>query len=181
MPDVLVVDDGSSDDTAEQAAEAGATVIRLPENAGKGAALNRGFDEAQAQGFDAVITMDGDGQHAPDDLPTFIEAYARGPHCVLIGNRMADTRSMPAVRRWTNRIMSAWLSRLMRQDVPDTQNGFRLYALEALGPFRARSERFDAESEILLHLAAQGVSIGSVPVSTRYGAEQSKIRPVRDT
>jgi len=100
---------------------------------------------------------------------------------VLIGNRMSDPRSMPLIRRWTNRIMSSWLSRLMHQDVPDTQNGFRLYRLDALGSCRARSQRFDAESEILLHLARNGVPIGSVPVSTRYGSESSRIRPITDT
>jgi glycosyltransferase involved in cell wall biosynthesis len=178
---VLVVDDGSTDDTGERARAAGADVIQCTRNLGKGAALNRGFEEARTRGFEAVITMDGDGQHAATDLPQFLEAFAQARYSVLIGNRMSNPASMPAIRRLTNRGMSWWLSRLMHQDVPDTQNGYRLYRLDALSSICVRSQRYDAESEILLHLAHRRVPIGSVPVTTVYGAETSQVHPLKDT
>jgi len=88
-PYVVVVDDGSSDETAEAARRAGATVLVQPHNMGKGKALERGFEYAREKGFEFVITMDGDGQHAAEDIPGFIEAYAVGEFPVIIGNRMA--------------------------------------------------------------------------------------------
>ena len=100
---------------------------------------------------------------------------------MLIGNRMADTVGMPLVRRWTNRLMSWGLSRLMGQYVPDTQCGFRLYRCDVIPFIEASSQRFAAESEILLHVARRGIRIGAVPISTVYGDERSKINPIVDT
>lgn len=181
MPDVVVVDDGSADDTACQAEAAGAVVLRHATNSGKGAALGTGFGYAREHGFDFVITMDGDGQHDPADIPAFVEAYKRGAAPVLVGNRMGDTRRMPLVRLLTNRFMSWLLSREIGQRVPDTQCGFRLYSLAALAGAATESQRFAAESEILIELSARGVKIGSVPVATVYGTETSKIHPFKDT
>lgn len=178
---VVVVDDGSADDTAAAAREAGATVLVHACNQGKGAALQTGFDYAREQGAAFVLTMDGDGQHAPADIPGFLAAFARGDAKVLIGNRMEDPKAMPFVRRMTNRFMSWLLSRKMGQRVPDTQNGFRLYRTDVLPDMSGGEARFAAESEILLILARHGVRIGSVPVRIIYGDERSKIRPVRDT
>ncbi len=178
---ILVLDDGSADATPSTARESGAEVLRLEENQGKGAALERGFAYAREKGFDAVVTMDADGQHAPSDLPHFFDAYQAGSADVLIGNRFGDASTMPWIRRMTNRLMSGLLSHAMGQHVPDTQNGYRLYRLEALRDISLRAHRFEAESEILLHLAQRGIAIGAVPVATIYGSEESKIRPVRDS
>jgi len=180
VPDVIVVDDGSPDATASQAERAGAMVIRHEVNRGKGAALDTGFRAARAQGFDFAITMDGDGQHAPSDLPAFVQAYHQSGIPVLIGTRMSDTRSMPRIRLMTNRFMSWLLSREMGQWVPDTQCGYRLYALAVVPEISAESQRFAAESEILMELSHRGVKIGSVPIATLYGTEQSKIHPIKD-
>jgi glycosyltransferase involved in cell wall biosynthesis len=180
-PRIVVVDDGSADDTAEVARAAGATVLVHAHNRGKGAALQTGFDYAREQGAAFVLTMDGDGQHAPADIPGFLEAFARGEAPVLVGNRMEDPRAMPFVRRMTNRFMSWMLSRKMGQRVPDTQNGFRLYRTDVLPNMSGGDARFAAESEILLILSRRSVRIGSVPVRIIYGDERSKIRPVRDT
>ena len=179
-PCVLIVDDGSTDDTAQVARASGAEVIRLESNQGKGAALARGFSRAVNQGYDAVITMDSDGQHLAEDLPSFIDAYAAG-HRVVVGNRMAKAGDMPLIRRWTNRFMSGLLTRVMGQEVPDTQNGFRLYGVEVLAKVRVEAKRFAAESEILLEIACLGIPIHSVPVRAVYGDEHSTICPVRDT
>jgi len=156
-------------------------VIRHPQNAGKGVALNSGFKYAREKGFDVAITMDADGQHSPDEVPKFIEAYVRTGIPVLVGNRMWDTSDMPLVRRLTNRFMSWMLSRVMGQYVPDTQCGFRLYRCEVIPFVAAESERFAAESEILLHIARRGIRIGDVRIATIYGEEKSKINPVSDT
>ena len=182
VPDVAVVDDGSSDRTAQEAEQAGAMVVRHSQNQGKGVALNTGFDHMRDAGFDVVITMDADGQHAAADLPAFLEAYVRTGIPVLVGNRMSSAAAMPRVRRVTNMIMSWLLSREMGQYVPDTQCGFRLYRCDVIPFVAAESKRFAAESEILLHIAARGIRIGAVPIATIYTpGRESKIRPVRDT
>ena len=182
-PAVVVIDDGSPDDTAKAAAEAGAVVLEHVHNQGKGAALQTGFDHARAQGCDLAITMDADGQHAPSDIPAFLAAYERTHSPVLVGNRMNNVAAMPPLRRFVNRFMSDLLSRVMGQHVPDSQCGFRLYHRSAFpeGPYDAHSKRFAAESEILLRLALQGRKIGAVAIQTIYGDEKSKVNPFTDT
>ena len=182
-PDVIVIDDGSPDDTAKVAAEAGATVLEHVHNQGKGAALQTGFDHARANGYDLAITLDADGQHAPSDIPAFLAAYARTHSPVLVGNRMGNVAAMPRLRRFVNRFMSDLLSRVMGQHVPDSQCGYRLYHRSAFpeGPYDAHSQRFAAESEILLRLALAGRKIGAVTIQTIYGDEKSKINPFTDT
>ncbi len=178
---MVVVDDGSTDATAAEAEKGGATVLRHARNQGKGAALGTGFSHARGRGYEAVITLDGDGQHDPADIPAFLTAYGRGGATVIVGNRMADTGRMPRVRRGTNRLMSWLLSRLMGQTVPDTQCGFRLYRCDALPAQPLSSARYAAESEILLELANAGARIGAVPIRAIYRGETSKINPVIDT
>lgn len=178
---VLVVDDGSPDDTATVAEKAGAVVLRHPVNRGKGAALATGFAEAVRRGCEVVITLDADGQHDPAELSRFIEAYQRTGIPVLIGSRMAEVDAMPWVRRATNRFMSWLLSRMMGQYVPDTQCGYRLYRCDILPWVVAGSSGFAAESEVLLRLAARGVRMDAVRIRTIYGDEKSKINPLRDT
>jgi glycosyltransferase involved in cell wall biosynthesis len=181
--DIVVIDDGSPDQTARAAAEAGAAVLEHVHNQGKGAALQTGFDHARASGCDLAITLDGDGQHAPSDIPAFLKAHERTRSPVLVGNRMGDVAAMPWLRRRTNLFMSGLLSRQMGQYVPDTQCGFRLYHRSAFpeGPWDPASRRFAAESEILLRLSLRGFKIGSVPIQTLYGEEKSKIHPFADT
>lgn len=180
LADVLVVDDGSADGTADEAGQAGAEVLRLSPNQGKGKALAAGFAHATGKGFECVITLDADGQHDPDDIPVFIAEYEKSGTPVLVGSRMADPRGMPLVRKLTNRFMSRLLSWRMGVAVPDTQSGYRLYRCDRI-PRVSISARYAAESEILLRLAARGVAIGAVPIRVIYGDEKSKINPIRDT
>jgi len=180
-PNVIVVDDGSDDRTAEEAAGAGAEVLRHERNMGKGATVDDGISLARSKGCEVLVTMDGDGQHAPSDLLSFFEAYARDMTPVLVGNRMGDPRSMPLVRKLTNWFMSWLLSRRMGQWVPDTQCGYRLYKSSVLEGVPLRSGGFAADSEILLVLAEKGAKIGAVPIQVIYRDEKSKIRPIRDT
>ena len=128
-----------------------------------------------------MITMDADGQHDPAELPRFVEAYLRTGIPVLVGNRMGSAESMPLVRRLTNEFMSWMLSRVMGQYVPDTQCGYRLFRCDVIPFVSAQSERFAAESEILLHVAARGIRIGSVRIATIYADERSKVNPITDT
>lgn len=177
---VVVVDDGSLDSTASEAESAGAIVVRQGVNRGKGIALNAGFKYARGNGFEFVITMDADGQHAAEDIPGFLEEYAKGGMQVIVGNRMHKTADMPLVRLVTNRVMSWLLSRKMGQKVPDTQSGFRLLRCDVIPDVPEESGRFAAESEILLILSGAGVKIGSVPIQVIYRDEKSKISPIRD-
>ncbi len=179
---VIVVDDGSKDDTAEKAMIAGAFVIRHSYNQGKGVALINGFKYALEKKYDFVITMDADGQHSPEDLPKFLKAYHELKCDVIIGNRMDNPIGMPFIRKLTNKFMSWYLSGIMQQFVPDTQNGYRLYSLKVLPLLiETQSARFAAESEVLLKLAMAGIKISSVPIKVIYGDEKSKINPVKDT
>lgn len=181
--DVVVVDDGSPDDTAEVAERAGARVLRHETNRGKGAAMVTGYEHVLRQGYDAVVVLDGDGQHDPAEIPRFVECLRSEGARVVVGSRMDDTRGMPWIRKLTNRTMSALLSWQMGQRVPDTQCGYRLWHRDALPLLLARraSTGFAAESESLLLAALHGHRIASVPISTIYGDEKSKIRPWRDT
>lgn len=179
---VIVVDDGSKDGTATRAEAAGATVLRHPVNRGKGAALRTGLAYCLEHPCEFVLTMDADGQHLPEMIPCFLRAYQRTHIPVLVGNRMADSHRMPLLRRRTNQIMSRWISRVTHQYVPDSQCGYRLFHQSVLPYLFAESNRFAAESEVLLHLADRGIRIDSVRIPVIYGRNQrSSIRPARDT
>lgn len=181
VPTVFVIDDGSTDRTVEMATQAGATIVQLEQNAGKGAALQRGLQRATDLEFAFAITMDGDGQHLGSDLPRFLTAAAQGSADMVIGNRMSDTAPMPWVRRTVNRWMSRRISQLANQDLPDTQCGFRLIRLSCWQGTPCVSTGFEIESEMLFSFVRNGHSIRFVPVATVYKSERSKIHPVRDT
>lgn len=178
---ILVVDDGSQDGTGEVAERAGAEVIRHNKNMGKGVSLGDGFAHVRDQRYGLVITMDGDGQHNPADIPQFIETYQRTGIPMVVGNRMADVHEMPFSRRLVNFLMSRILSNVMHQYVPDTQCGFRLLRGDIIPIVMTHSARFAAESEMLLYVADRGIRIGSVRVKTIYNKKKSSIRPFRDT
>lgn len=178
---VLVIDDGSTDKTSEIAEAEGAVVIRHEQNLGKGKSLADGYRYAASEGYDAVVTMDADGQHDPADVPRFFDTYDRTGIPVLVGNRMHDRARMPLIRRITNRLMSRMLNRQMNQYIPDTQNGFRLYQTDVVTMVIPDNDGFAAESEILLKLDEIDIRMGSVPIAAVYGDEKSHIRPLHDT
>lgn len=179
--EVLVVDDGSKDGTYKVAADNGAVVVRNFTNLGKGASLIKGFDYALERDFDAVITMDGDGQHLPEEIPFFIRQAAYSTGHIFIGNRMQKTRKMPFLRVYTNKFMSWFISLIAKQDIPDTQCGFRLIKKEALKKLDLLSSRFEIESEILVKGSRLGFKIESIPVKSVYSEEKSSINPIVDT
>jgi glycosyltransferase involved in cell wall biosynthesis len=179
--DVLVIDDGSRDRTASLARANGAEVLINERNCGKGATLRRGFKVALEKGFDAVIVMDADGQHLPQDLKKFVVAYGEEKPGVIVGNRMAESKGMPLLRWWTNSFMSYLISRACGQRVPDSQCGYRLIAGDVLRKIDLQTDNFEIESEILLEAARQGARIVSVPIATVYDGQKSAIHPAKDT
>ncbi len=181
LPRVMVVDDGSTDATADCARRAGAGVLRLPCNTGKGAALQAGWRHARQHGFTWVLLLDGDGQHAAADIPHFF-AQAETSGCrLVIGNRMNHAAAMPWLRRQVNRWMSRRISRLTGMELPDSQCGFRLAHLEPLLEMPIQANRFEIESAMLVAFCRAGFRVEFVPVRTIYQNEISHIHPVTDT
>ena len=178
---VVVVDDGSPDNTAAEAEKAGAKVIRHAENLGKGAALKKGLEFAVSMEAAFFLFLDGDGQHDPSEIPAFIESINSSHADLVVGNRMRNLESMPLIRRWTNQFMSWQIGRICKIPVPDSQCGFRLARKELLPVLMAPSNRFEFESESIILAARQGFRLGFVPIRTIYTDQHSKIRPLRDT
>jgi len=179
--DVLVVDDGSTDGTAAMAKSAGAVVLATGKKSGKGSALRVGFEHAVNNGYGAVIALDGDGQHDPRDIKAFLECRFVTNADVINGNRMGDPRGMPAVRLATNAFMSWVISMICGQRIPDTQCGFRFITTDVLKNIELQCSDFEIETELLIKASKQGYKIASVPVTTIYRDEVSKIKPLRDT
>lgn len=180
LPRVLVIDDGSHDGTGALAAAAGAEVLRHATPLGKGASLAAGWRHAAAAGTEWVLLLDGDGQHEPADIPVLLQAAA-GDVKLVVGNRMVRPDAMPWLRRATNRWLSGRLSRLAGVPLPDSQCGFRLAHLPTLLALGLQAERFEIESEMVIAFARAGGRIAWVEIQVRYGAERSKIAPLRDT
>lgn len=178
---VVVVDDGSSDATAEVAAAAGARVERLPANRGKGYALAHGIERALALEPAAVLLLDGDGQHDPGDVPALLAAWDRGGVELVVGSRMGDTESIPAARYWTNRIGSKILSWMTGWEIEDSQSGFRLVAADLLRRMPLVARGYAVESEMLIKAAHRGARLAQVPIRTIYEGGPSHYRPVLDT
>jgi len=181
--EVLVVDDGSTDRTAERAAAAGARVVRHPYNKGNGAAVKTGVREAKGA---VVLLMDGDGQHDPADLPRLLAAWRAHPGRLVIGSRLHGRAAFPPSRWFGNRFACFWISWAAGHTIADSQTGLRVYprsvmtlALDGGAP----SDRFTFESEILIEAAAHGHETLAVPVAGRYpeGARRSHYRGVVDT
>jgi glycosyltransferase involved in cell wall biosynthesis len=182
LDNVLVVDDGSGDKTAERARDAGADVIVHEQNRGKGETIKTGLRHWLDRHFDFVIILDADGQHRPEEIDRFIAAAVSADEPKLIlGNRMNDISSMPLVRRIVNRWMSGRISALCGQGIPDTQCGFRMLHRELIPELLGGAARFDYETEMLIVASRKGFRVDSVPISTVYSDEVSSIHPVRDT
>ena len=177
---VMVVDDGSADDTAALAWAAGAKVLRHRRNRGKGMALRTGLLEARRQGFDWGVTLDGDGQHVPEDLPAFFRCAQLTGARLVIGNRMPQARAIPWLRRQVNRWMSCQLSRRAGRLLPDTQCGFRLIHLETWATLSLSTEHFEIESEMLMVFLAAGQRVEFVPIRVIGRGRSSHIRPLTD-
>lgn len=181
--DVLVVDDGSTDRTAEAARDAGAQVVRHSVNRGKGAALKTGFAYALEHGFDMVVTLDADGQHLPREIPKFLAAHAEAGADLIIGGRAHLFGQMLPRRRMANRF-SAWgIAFVSKTNVTDSQSGFRLYSAGLLRAARLHSDGFAMESEVIVRAGLAGFKVITIPIDLGFvdGQSTSHYQPLMDT
>jgi len=168
---VIVVDDGSDDDTADCIADLGATVLRHPRRMGKGAALRSGFAQARRIGAQAVATMDGDGQHAGADIPRLIEAANRNPDAVVIGARLRKRANQPVYRRIGNDFGDCGIGLGCGFRIIDSQSGQRLYPHAVYTLDNVPGEGFVFEAQMLLSAVRRaGAGVVAVPIETRYAS-----------
>jgi len=175
----LVIDDGSTDNTAAEAERAGAMVVKHESNLGKGAALRTGFREFLNKDFKAVITLDADGQHSPLDIPGLVEAWLNKRADIVVGTRDRRVGGMPPIRIFTNTVSSWLVSLSAGQYIPDSQSGYRLLSRSVVENVETESRDYGAESEILIKAAIAGYNIESAPIATIYEDETSYINPVK--
>ena len=168
--DVIVVDDGSSDNTADISRKAQALVISHQKNKGKGQALRTGFKFIQKNAYDAALIMDSDGQHLPHEINLLIDKATNSDSDIIIGNRMDDPQGMPLL-----------ISFIAKPNISDSQCGFRLIRSSALKKLNLSTVKYDTESEILIQAAKQGCKITSVPIKSIYSHNSSLINPIFDT
>ena len=179
--DVIVVDDGSTDNTAVVAGQKGAIVLKHKINQGKGRALRTGFDFIKDKSYEGVVIMDADGQHCPQDVDEFIKKAESSGAGIIVGNRMNDPKGMPFVRKMTNIVTSSVVSSLAGYKIPDTQCGFRLVKTAVLRKIDLKTVNYDTESEMLIEAGRHGFSIDSIPVKTIYADQDSQISPISDS
>ncbi len=181
IEDVLVIDDGSNDGTAEAASTAGAEVHSFPENRGKGAALREAFGILFSRGFAGVVTIDADGQHLPEEVPRLIEAADSAD--LVLGTRDHLFNEMSALRQLSNRLSSRAISWAAGQSISDVQTGFRLYKRELIARTGFPESGFEAESAVVVRAVRLGmrVTTRSVRLGHADGRSTSHYRPVVDS
>jgi glycosyltransferase involved in cell wall biosynthesis len=181
LPNILVVDDGSRDATGTIARNMDVECFRLCPGQGKGAALQAGFQRLEELGFSHALTLDGDGQHSPEDIPRFLACGRVTEADLVVGSRIMSAGAMPWSRRIANRAMSACLSFYAGCALPDSQCGFRLVDLRRAREAGAATRHFEFESEMLVKFVRRGFRVEFVPIQTIYHGERSKICPLSDT
>ena len=180
---IVIVNDGSEDETAAMAMTSGAELVSHSHNRGKGAALKSGFAWALEHSFDAVITLDADGQHLPREIPKFLEARERTHADLIIGGRSHLFDQMLPRRRLANRF-SAWsIAKASKTSITDSQSGFRLYSANLLRSVRLRTDGFDLESEVIVRAGCGGFTVLTIPIELGFvdGVSTSHYKPVKDT
>ena len=165
---VLVCDDGSTDMTGEIAEKLGAEVIRHERNLGKGVALRSLFEAGRRIGADVFVTLDADDQHDPEDIPRLVEPILRGDADVVIGNRFRFEGSVPAVRRWGNRVLNFLTNLSAGGGAEDTQSGFRAYSRAALEVIDVSEDGLSVDSQIFVDAKEKNLRVVEVPVSAKY-------------
>ena len=179
---VIVVDDGSGDGTGDVARSCGVPVLVHDVNLGKGRALRTAFDHLFADGCDAVVTLDADGQHPPEELPKLVEAWAGGADLVL-GTRAHLFAEMSRVRRASNGTSSWLISQVAGADLPDCQTGYRLYTKELIAAVGFPEPRFEAESAVIVRAVRHGFIVAGIPIrlDKADGRATSHYRPLVDS
>ena len=181
--DIIVVDDGSTDSTARIAWETGVTLIRHSENRGKGRALRTGFTYVMEHGYEAVITLDADGQHDAAEIPQFVELYRKENADIIIGSRAAQFNEMDWPRRFWNRLGARGVSRLTGTLVSDSQSGYRLIRTEVLRDVELITATYETEMELLIKACKKGYGVVNIPITGHAISDRSMshFRPVVDT
>ena len=180
--DVIVVNDGSTDNTLQELQLFGdtITVITYSRNRGKGYALRRGLEAARTACYDYAVTIDSDGQHRPEEIPQLVSAIGSNS-TLVVGSRNLQANGMPAGNTFANRFSNFWFRLQTSISLPDTQTGFRVYPLHSLPCLRMLTYRYESELELLVFSAWRGVRIVPVPVSVSYPDDRvSHFRPFRD-
>jgi len=180
IADIIVVDDGSCDDTAQIAQANAATVLRHAKNLGKGAALRTGFAFIQDKKYASLLTIDADGQHDPAQIPLFIKALETNDAAMILGNRMHDPQGMPITRIKGNRKFSRIISGICGQEIPDSLCGYRLIRRQVLEAIHLTKDRFEIDAQILIKTAKAGFKVDSINIRSIYADETSYIRPLID-
>ena len=165
---IIVVDDGSSDGTGDEARRRGALVITLPRNSGKGVALRTGIAQACAADAEVIVTLDADGQHSPSDIPRLVDPIADARAALVLGAR-ARGGAMPVSRRLTNWLSASLASRIGGQAVADAQTGFRAIRRDVADRVQPVGDRYEFEANFLLDALRAGFRVASVEVPTVYG------------
>ena len=181
--DVFVVDDGSHDEPWKVLEGLPVRIIRHEVNKGKGKALKTGFKAASDAGFRKAITLDGDGQHYPEDIPAFLDMASRHPGAMLIGSRNLQMENMPGGNTFANKFSNFWFKLQTGTSLPDTQSGFRLYQLDKLGSLWYLTSRYEAELEMLVAQCWKGVEMVPVKIDVYYppaGERVTHFRPFWD-
>lgn len=177
---IVVVDDGSDDDTASLAERAGASVLRHPHNEGKGVAVRTGLAHVLQEDFTHVLFIDGDLQHNPADIPLLVEKAEHGLGEFVVAERVFNKNSMPRSRYYANTIGSRVMSKLTATSIRDSQSGFRLIRSDLLRELSLTARRYEIEAEILVKLVRRGARVERVPVASTWSGTTSKMRPIRD-
>ena len=182
VSEVVVVDDGSIDETAERAREAGALILSHARNLGKGCAVRTGLEYALKRPYSHVLFLDADLQHDPAEIPKLTAMATTGKGDFVLGERELKKEAMPLARFYSNVIGSRILSRFIGTTVADSQSGFRLIRSDLLREIRFTATGYEIETEMLIKLVGAGATLERVPVQRlRYDGAESKIRPFRDT
>jgi glycosyltransferase involved in cell wall biosynthesis len=166
---VVVVDDGSSDESAERARAAGAEILRHERNRGKGAALRTGLAHLHALGFTHAFALDADGQHLPGEMPKLLAELGRHPDAIIVGSRRrGDDHEIAGRNRFGNAFADWWVALAAGRELPDTQSGFRIYPIAAVLGLGTQADRYALESEVLILAALRGMEIVSREVAVHY-------------
>ena len=180
---IIVVNDGSTDNTLSVLAECSVQIVSYVKNRGKGIALQQGFSYAISKGFKYAITIDSDGQHNPDDLILFLNKIEEGNRAIILGARNMEQEGVPAKSSFGNKFSNFWFWFETGYKVPDTQTGYRCYPLKYVANKKYFTNKYEFEIEVMVRGVWSGLSIESVPVSVYYAPKEERIshfRPFKD-
>lgn len=176
---VIVCDDGSTDDTLNNAKLAGAEIISHKKNQGYGAAITTLFDYCRMQNADVMITLDGDGQHDPNQIPILLDTISQHSVDVVLGSRFLDNNTdTPGYRKRGIKIITSAANFGADFKVSDAQSGFRAYSKSAINAIHPTEQGMAVSTEILLKISNKGLSLAEVPITTSYDGDTSEQNPV---